>query len=190
MTIDWDANAAEKAGYEHFMLKEIYEQPKTINDTISPRIKDNDIVIEELNMSDEEIKEITKIHIVACGSAYHTGVTAKYVIEGLARIPVEVDVASEFRYRDPILQKGNMVIVISQSGETADTLAALRGVRKGASRYWALSMWWEAPLPERQTVLCYLGRSRDRSGYHQGLQCTANCTLHVGYEIRQGTWYY
>ena len=126
VTIDWDANAAEKAGYEHFMLKEIYEQPKTINDTISPRIKDNDIVIEELNMSDEEIKEITKIHIVACGSAYHTGVTAKYVIEGLARIPVEVDVASEFRYRDPILQKGNMVIVISQSGETADTLAALR----------------------------------------------------------------
>ena len=125
VTIDWDANAAEKAGYEHFMLKEIYEQPKTINDTISPRIKDNDIVIEELNMSDEEIKEITKIHIVACGSAYHTGVTAKYVIEGLARIPVEVDVASEFRYRDPILQKGNMVIVISQSGETADTLAAV-----------------------------------------------------------------
>ena len=92
------------------MLKEIYEQPKTINDTISPRIKDNDIVIEELNMSDEEIKEITKIHIVACGSAYHTGVTAKYVIEGLARIPVEVDVASEFRYRDPILQKGNMAV--------------------------------------------------------------------------------
>jgi len=130
VTIDWDANAAEKAGYEHFMLKEIYEQPKTINDTISPRIKDNDIVIEELNMSDEEIKEITKIHIVACGSAYHTGVTAKYVIEGLARIPVEVDVASEFRYRDPILQKGNMVIVISQSGETADTLAALRESRE------------------------------------------------------------
>ena len=130
VTIDWDANAAEKAGYEHFMLKEIYEQPKTINDTISPRIKDNDIAIEELNMSDEEIKEITKIHIVACGSAYHTGVTAKYVIEGLARIPVEVDVASEFRYRDPILQKGNMVIVISQSGETADTLAALRESRE------------------------------------------------------------
>ena len=130
LTADWDEEAAEKGGYPHFMLKEIYEQPKTINDTISPRIKDNDIVIEELNMSDEEIKEITKIHIVACGSAYHTGVTAKYVIEGLARIPVEVDVASEFRYRDPILQKGNMVIVISQSGETADTLAALRESRE------------------------------------------------------------
>ena len=125
VTIDWDANAAEKAGYEHFMLKEIYEQPKTINDTISPRIKDNDIVIEELNMSDEEIKEITKIHIVACGSAYHTGVTAKYVIEGLARIPVEVDVASEFRYRDPVIDGQDVVIAISQSGETADTLAAV-----------------------------------------------------------------
>lgn len=126
VTIDWDANAAEKAGYEHFMLKEMYEQPKTITDTISPRIRDNKICIDELNMTDEELKAIRKIHIVACGSAYHTGVTAKYVLEGLARIPVEVDVASEFRYRNPILEEGGMVIVISQSGETADTLAALR----------------------------------------------------------------
>ncbi len=126
VTIDWDADAAEKAGYEHFMLKEMYEQPKTITDTISPRIHDNDIVIDELNMTDDELRAISKIHIVACGSAYHTGVTAKYVIEGMARIPVEVDVASEFRYRDPIMEKGAMVIVISQSGETADTLAALR----------------------------------------------------------------
>lgn len=124
--IDWDADAAEKGGYEHFMLKEMHEQPKTITDTISPRIKDNDIVIEELKMSDEDIKAIKKIHIVACGSAYHTGVTAKYVFESLARIPVEVDVASEFRYRDPILEEDSIVIVISQSGETADTLAALR----------------------------------------------------------------
>lgn len=126
VTIDWDADAAEKAGYEHFMLKEMYEQPKTVTDTISPRIQNNDIVFEELNMTEEEMKAIRKIHIVACGSAYHTGVTAKYVIEGLARIPVEVDVASEFRYRNPILQEGSMVVVISQSGETADTLAALR----------------------------------------------------------------
>ena len=124
--IDWDAEAAEKSGYEHFMLKEMYEQPKTITDTISPRIKENDIVIEELNMTDEELKAVRKIHIVACGSAYHAGVTGKYVLESLARIPVEVDVASEFRYRDPILEEGAMVIVISQSGETADTLAALR----------------------------------------------------------------
>ncbi len=128
--IDWDTNAAEKAGYEHFMLKEMYEQPKTVTDTLLPRIKDNDIVIEELNMSDEEIRALKKIHIVACGSAYHAGVTGKYVIEGLARIPVEVDLASEFRYRDPILEEGSMVIVISQSGETADTLAALRESKK------------------------------------------------------------
>ncbi|MCM1191795.1 MAG: glutamine--fructose-6-phosphate transaminase (isomerizing) [Butyrivibrio sp.] len=126
VTIDWDADAAEKAGYEHFMLKEMYEQPKTVTDTISPRIRDNDIVIEELKMSDEELCKVKKIHIVACGSAYHAGVTGKYVLEGLARIPVETDVASEFRYRDPILEEGSMVIVISQSGETADTLAALR----------------------------------------------------------------
>ena len=126
VTIDWDADAAEKAGYEHFMLKEMYEQPKTVTDTLMPRIKKNDIVIEELNMTDDELASIKKIHIVACGSAYHAGVTGKYVIEGLARIPVEVDLASEFRYRNPILEEGAMVIVISQSGETADTLAALR----------------------------------------------------------------
>ena len=126
VTIDWDANAAEKGGYEHFMLKEMYEQPKTVTDTLLPKIKDNDIVIEELNMTDEELRGIRKIHIVACGSAYHAGMTGKYVIEGLARIPVEVDLASEFRYRNPILEEGAMVVVISQSGETADTLAALR----------------------------------------------------------------
>lgn len=130
VTIDWDANAAEKEGYEHFMLKEIYEQPKTVADTLSPRIKDGDIVIDELNMSDDELKAVKRIHIVACGSAYHTGVTAKYILEGLARIPVEVDVASEFRYRNPILEEGSMVIVISQSGETADTLAALRASKE------------------------------------------------------------
>lgn len=124
--IDWDANAAEKAGYEHFMLKEMYEQPKTVSDTLMPRVKGNEIVIDELNMTDEQIQAIKKIHIVACGSAYHAGITGKYVLEGLARIPVEVDLASEFRYRNPILEEGAMVIVISQSGETADTLAALR----------------------------------------------------------------
>ncbi|MDD3368553.1 MAG: glutamine--fructose-6-phosphate transaminase (isomerizing) [Lachnospiraceae bacterium] len=126
VTIEWDAKAAEKDGYEHFMLKEMYEQPKTVTDTLSPRIKNNDIVIDELNMTDAELQAVKKIHIVACGSAYHTGVTGKYVLEGLARIPVEVDLASEFRYRDPILEEGAMVVVISQSGETADTLAALR----------------------------------------------------------------
>lgn len=125
-TIEWDADAAEKAGYEHFMLKEMYEQPKTVTDTLLPRIKKDQIEIEELGLDDEEMKKIRKIHIVACGSAYHAGVTGKYVLEGLARIPVEVDLASEFRYRDPILEEGAMVIAVSQSGETADTLAAIR----------------------------------------------------------------
>ncbi len=130
VTIEWDANAAEKEGYEHFMLKEIYEQPKTVTETLSPRLKNGEIVIEELNMTDEELQKVKRIHIVACGSAYHTGVTAKYILEGLVRIParveVTVDIASEFRYRNPVLEEGAMVIVISQSGETADTLAALR----------------------------------------------------------------
>ncbi len=125
-TIDWDINAAEKGGYEHFMLKEMYEQPQTVRDTLNPRIKDGMVDIEELGMSEEEIRAIGRIHIVACGSAYHTGVTAKYVFEGMARIPVDVDLASEFRYRNPILAQNDLVIIISQSGETADSLAALR----------------------------------------------------------------
>ncbi|MCI9173619.1 MAG: glutamine--fructose-6-phosphate transaminase (isomerizing) [Lachnospiraceae bacterium] len=128
--IDWDINAAEKGGYEHFMLKEMYEQPQTVRDTLNPRIKDGAIVIEELGMSEEEIRGIRKIHIVACGSAYHVGVTGKYVFEGMARIPVEVDLASEFRYRNPILSSDELVIIISQSGETADSLAALREARE------------------------------------------------------------
>lgn len=134
VTIDWDAEAAEKGGYEHFMLKEIYEQPKAVRDTIRPRIKDDRIEIEELGMTEEEIQKISKIYIVACGSAYHVGITAKYVIEGMARIPVEVDLASEFRYRDPIMEEDSLVIIISQSGETADSLAALRAVKEKGIR--------------------------------------------------------
>ena len=132
--IDWDVNAAEKGGYEHFMLKEMYEQPKAITDTFSPRMKDGKIVIDELGMTDEEIQKIQKIMIVACGSASHVGYTSKYVFEGLARIPVEVDIASEFRYRNPILDENTLVIVISQSGETADTLAALRESKEKGAR--------------------------------------------------------
>lgn len=133
-TIQWDISAAEKGGYEHFMLKEMYEQPKAVADTLNPRIKGNQIEIEELGMTDEEIKAIKKIYIVACGSAYHTGVTAKYVFEGMARIPVEVDLASEFRYRDPIFEENIMVIIVSQSGETADSLAALREAKENGVR--------------------------------------------------------
>lgn len=137
-TIEWDINAAEKGGYEHFMLKEIYEQPKAVQDTFSPRIRDGKIVIEELGMSEEDILAVKKICIVACGSAYHTGMTCKYVFEGLARIPVEVDLASEFRYRNPILEKDTLVIIISQSGETADSLAALREAKAKGSRVLAI----------------------------------------------------
>ncbi|MCI5823131.1 MAG: glutamine--fructose-6-phosphate transaminase (isomerizing) [Lachnospiraceae bacterium] len=133
-TIEWDVNAAEKGGYEHFMLKEMYEQPKTVRDTLSPRLKGNEIEIEELGMTDEEIRQISRIRIVACGSAYHTGVTAKYVYEGMARIPVEVDLASEFRYRNPILDENELVIIISQSGETADSLAALREAKERGNK--------------------------------------------------------
>lgn len=127
--IEWDLEAAEKGGYEHFMLKEIYEQPKAVRDTISPRIKEDEIVIEELQMTEEEIQSVKKISIIACGSAYHAGVTGKYVMEGIARIPVEVDLASEYRYRNPIVDENTLVIIISQSGETADSLAALREAR-------------------------------------------------------------
>ncbi|WP_346698157.1 glutamine--fructose-6-phosphate transaminase (isomerizing) [Catenibacillus scindens] len=132
--IMWDVSAAEKGGYEHFMMKEIHEQPKAVRDTIHPRVKDGKIVIDELHMSEEQLKEIHRIYIVACGSAYHAGVSGKYVIEQLSRIPVEVDLASEFRYRNPILDEHCLVIIISQSGETADTLAAMREAKKHGVR--------------------------------------------------------
>lgn len=134
VTIEWDASAAEKGGYEHFMLKEMHEQSKTVTDTMNPRIKDGKIVIEELGLTDEEICNMSRIYMVACGSAYHAAMTGKYVMEGIARIPVEVDLASEFRYRDPILDDNSLVIVVSQSGETADTLAALREAQKRGCR--------------------------------------------------------
>lgn len=124
--IEWDAEAAEKGGYEHFMMKEIYEQPTAVRDTLSPRIKDGQIDLSELELDAAAIEKVKRIYIIGCGSAYHVGVAARYVFESLARIPVEVDVASEFRYRDPVLDPDSIALVISQSGETADTLAALR----------------------------------------------------------------
>jgi len=131
--VTWDAEAAEKGGYAHFMKKEIAEQPKAVHDTLSSCIRSGKIEIPELHLSDDEIRAIGKIHIVACGSAWHVGMAAKYVLESLCGIPCETDLASEFRYRDPIVKKGDLCVVISQSGETADTLAALREAkRKGA----------------------------------------------------------
>ena len=124
--IKWDAEAAEKGGYEHFMMKEIHEQPKAIMDTMNSKLKDGRIDLSDVGLSEEDIKSIAQIYIVACGSAYHTGVVTQYVMEDLARVPVRVELASEFRYRNPILNKDDLEIVVSQSGETAATLAGLR----------------------------------------------------------------
>ncbi|MCY9509228.1 glutamine--fructose-6-phosphate transaminase (isomerizing) [Paenibacillus larvae] len=138
--VDWDLITAEKAGYEHFMLKEIYDQPKAYRDTMGSRIADGDkINLEQVSMSKEDIKNIDRIHIVACGTAYHAGLVGKYVIENLARIPVEVDVASEYRYRTPIITDKTLVIGVSQSGETADTLAALREAKRCGARILAIT---------------------------------------------------
>ena len=132
--IKWDAEAAEKAGYEHFMIKEIHEQPKAVQDTLNSVIHDGRIDLEEIGLSDEDIRNISQIYMVACGSAYHVAVSAQYVFEDLAGIPVRVDLASEFRYRDFPMDKEGLVIVISQSGATADSLAALRKAKSRGIR--------------------------------------------------------
>lgn len=132
--IDWDVSAAEKGGFDHFMAKEIMEQPTAVRNTISPRIKDGRIVLDNIILTEEQLRSFRKIFIVACGSAYHVGVVAKYVLEQYTGIPVEADVASEFRYRGPIIGKDVLVLVISQSGETADTLAALREAKRLGAR--------------------------------------------------------
>lgn len=124
--VTWDAEAAEKNGYEHFMIKEIHEQPKAVKDTLKSVIKDGKIDLSEVGIDKETAEKLNRIIIVACGSAYHVGVAGQYVIESASRIPVRVELASEFRYRDPILNENDLVVVISQSGETADSLAALR----------------------------------------------------------------
>ncbi len=135
ITIDWDVDAAEKGGYDHFMLKEIMEQPRALESTISSRIDaDDNIVLDDVQLSSSMVKAMERIYIVACGSAYHAGVVGKYFIEKLVRVPVEVDVASEFRYRDPLVNDRTLVVIISQSGETADTLAALREAKTRGAR--------------------------------------------------------
>lgn len=137
-TVEWDAEAAEKAGFEHFMMKEIHEQPKAVSDTLNSVIKDGKIDLSEVGMDEETIRSISQIYIVACGSAYHVGMAAQYVLEDLARIPVRVELASEFRYRNPILDKDGLAVIISQSGETADSLAALRECKANGIRTLAI----------------------------------------------------
>ena len=132
--IEWDAEAAEKGGYEHFMMKEIHEQPKAVADTLNSVLKNDAIDLTEVGLTDADIEHISQIYIVACGSAYHVGMAAQYVMEDLARIPVRVELASEFRYRRPILDKNALAIIVSQSGETADSLAALREAKEHGVR--------------------------------------------------------
>lgn len=139
--VEWDAVAAEKGGYPHFMLKEIFEQPKAIRETLSGRLSaDNKkVILKEIGLNVEEVKNLRRVFIVACGTAYHAGLVGKYVIEDLARIPVVVDIASEFRYRNPLIDENDLMVVVSQSGETADTLAAMREAKKKGARVLAVT---------------------------------------------------
>ncbi|MDZ7542373.1 glutamine--fructose-6-phosphate transaminase (isomerizing), partial [Clostridium perfringens] len=138
--VTWDVDAAEKGGYEDFMLKEIHEQPKAIKDTLTSRVlKNSPIQLENINLTKEELEAFDRVFIVACGTAYHAGLVGKTIIEKLAKIPVEVDIASEFRYRDPLITEKSLLIVVSQSGETADTLAVLRDAKKIGAKVLAVT---------------------------------------------------
>ncbi len=139
-TVNWDVEAAEKGGYDHFMIKEIYEQPKAIKDTLSPRInKDNVIKLDDIKITKEELEKINRVYIIACGTAYHAGLLGKVLIEKYVKIPVIADVASEFRYGSPFIDENTLMIVVSQSGETADTLAALRLAKKNNAKVYAVT---------------------------------------------------
>jgi glucosamine--fructose-6-phosphate aminotransferase (isomerizing) len=139
LVVDWDDEAAEKSGYETFMLKEIYEQPDAVKETLGDRVRHGHLVLESLGMTDEELRNLRRIVVLACGTAYHSGVVGRYIIEEWARIPVEPDIASEWRYRNPVLSKDTLVIAISQSGETADTLAAIKLAREKGARTLAIT---------------------------------------------------
>ncbi len=154
--VDWDASAAEKGGYDYFMLKEIAEQPRAVADTLLGRIDANGrLTLDEIRLSDDELREIDKIIIVACGTAYHAGLVAKYAIEHWTRIPCEVELASEFRYRDPILDRDTLVIAISQSGETMDTLMAVRHAREQRSRVLAICNVNGSTIPRESDAVLY-----------------------------------
>jgi glucosamine--fructose-6-phosphate aminotransferase (isomerizing) len=154
--VDWDASAAEKAGYDYFMLKEIAEQPRALADTLLGRIDETgSLSLDEMRLSDEELRDVDKIVIIACGTAYHAGLIAKYAIEHWTRIPCEVEVASEFRYRDPILDRSTLMIAISQSGETMDTLMAIRYARKQRSRVLAICNTNGSTIPRESDAVLY-----------------------------------
>ncbi|MBN1093943.1 glutamine--fructose-6-phosphate transaminase (isomerizing) [Blastococcus sp. TML/M2B] len=155
-TVDWDAAAAEKGGYDWFMLKEIAEQPQAIADTLLGRLGENgELVLDEVRLSDQELRDIDKIFVVSCGTSYHAGLIAKYAIEHWTRIPVEVEVASEFRYRDPVLDRSTLVVVISQSGETMDTLMALRHAKEQKARVLAICNANGSTIPRESDAVLY-----------------------------------
>ena len=154
--ITWDASAAQKGGFTHFMLKEIFEQPKAVADTLIGRLSDNDqILIDELHMSDAEIADLKKIVVIACGTAYHAGMVAKYAIEKWAKISVEVEIASEYRYRDPIVDSSTLVVAISQSGETMDTLMAVRHAKAAGARVLAICNTNSSTIPRESDAVIY-----------------------------------
>ena len=154
--ITWDAAAAQKGGYAHFMLKEIFDQPKAIADTLIGRLSDNDqVLLDELHMSDDQIRDIKRISVIACGTAYHAGMVAKYAIEKWAKIPVDVEIASEYRYRDPIVDKNSLVIAISQSGETMDLLMAVRHAKANGARVLAVCNTNSSTIPRESDAVLY-----------------------------------
>ena len=153
--IDWDLSAAEKGGYEYFMLKEIAEQPAAVADTLLGHFRDGRIVLDEQRLSDQELREIDKVFVVACGTAYHSGLLAKYAIEHWTRLPVEVELASEFRYRDPVLDRSTLVVAISQSGETADTLEAVRHAKEQKAKVLAICNTNGSQIPRECDAVLY-----------------------------------
>jgi glucosamine--fructose-6-phosphate aminotransferase (isomerizing) len=190
--IDWDVDAAEKGGYEYFMLKEIAEQPTAVADTLLGHFVDGRIVLDEQRLSDQELREIDKVFVVACGTAYHSGLLAKYAIEHWTRLPVEVELASEFRYRDPVLDRSTLVIAISQSGETADTLEAVRHAKEQKAKVLAICNTNGSQIPRECDAVLYT-----RAGPEIGVastktflaQVTANYLVGLALAQARGTKY-
>ncbi|MDP9307100.1 MAG: glutamine--fructose-6-phosphate transaminase (isomerizing) [Actinomycetota bacterium] len=174
LEVDWDDEAAEKSGYETFMLKEIYEQPDAVKETLGDRVRHGHLVLESLGLTDQELQNLRRIVILACGTAYHSGVVGRYIIEEWARIPVEPDIASEWRYRNPVLSKDTLVIGISQSGETADTLAAMRLAREKGARTLAITNMMGSQITREVDSVLYT-----RCGMEVGVAASKTFTAQV-----------
>ena len=186
-TIDWDAEAAEKAGYEHFMMKEIHEQPRAITDTLNSVIKEEVIDLSDIGLTEEAIKGVGRIYIVACGSAYHVGMAAQYVLEDMAGIPVRVELASEFRYRSLLLEPDSLVMIVSQSGETADSLAALREAKKrGRKDAWYSKCSRFLDRKRSGLGILYVSRTGDFRSDDKGVQHAAHRDVCARGTVRKG----